>query len=161
MQVKISAPRLHWTGGRSSSANTCRSGDAVSACQPTAEAVSAEAMSFGAMNFIELRNRCMGNADLMRRVLKKFQRRFSEELAELNEALELGDTPRLARLAHRVKGTSASVSARRLQQTAAELEELGRAGRAAEILPCIERLREEWEKCSQEAETVLSAGETT
>ncbi len=68
------------------------------------------------LNLDELRNRCMGNIDLVNRVLKKFQTRFPEELAEMKQALECGDSERIARVAHRVKGTSASVSAKRWRE---------------------------------------------
>ena len=102
----------------------------------------------------------MGNLNLMHRVLNKFQKRLPEELAEMKKALERGDTERIARIAHRVKGTSASVSAKGLARAAAEIENLSRAGRATDISARIERLRDEWEKCLNEAVMLLSAGDT-
>ena len=100
----------------------------------------------------------MGNIELVNRVLKKFQTRFPEELAEIKKALESGDSERIARVAHRVKGTSASVSASSLAQTAGEIEDLSRAGRTTEIPAQIELLHGEWEKCRYEAVRLLSDG---
>ena len=43
-----------------------------------------------------LRNRCMGNIELLQHVLEKFQQRLPEELAELEKMLELRDAERIA-----------------------------------------------------------------
>ena len=42
-----------------------------------------------------------------------------------------GDAEQIARIAHRIKGTSANVSAKGLQQAAAEIEDLSHAGRVS------------------------------
>ena len=101
----------------------------------------------------------MGNLNLVHRVLSKFQKRLPEELAEMNKALECGDMERIAHIAHRVKGTSASVSAKGLAQAAAEIEDLSRANRATDIPARIEHFRNEWEKCLDEAVVLLSGGD--
>ncbi len=112
-----------------------------------------------ALNLDELRNRCMGNLNLVHRVLNKFQKRLPEELAEMKKALECGDMERIAHVAHRVKGTSASVSAKGLARAAAEIEDLSRAGRATDISSRIDRLGDEWGKCLNEAVMLLSRGD--
>ncbi len=89
--------------------------------------------------------RCLGNIDFVQRVLEKFQQRLPEELAELERLLQLGETEQLARVAHRIKGTSANVSAPGLFQAAANIEALGRSGRMADIPRGIAHLRTEWE----------------
>jgi HPt (histidine-containing phosphotransfer) domain-containing protein len=104
-----------------------------------------------------LRNRCMGNIDLVQRVLDKFQQRVPEELAELEKLLALGDIEQLARVAHRVKGTSANAAADGLRRAAAEIEDSGRAGRLNDVSNGIEHLRDEWEKYLDYASTLLSA----
>jgi HPt (histidine-containing phosphotransfer) domain-containing protein len=91
-------------------------------------------------------NRCMGNIELAQRVLEKFRQRLPEELAELEEALRLGDVEKLARTAHRIRGSSATMSAEGLATAAAGVEDAGRQGRASDIPLCIERLRDEWSK---------------
>lgn len=136
------------------SINTADAGCAVSTCSQPTKLPPCEAL-----NLDELRNRCMGNLNLVHRVLTKFQKRLPEELADMQKALECGDMERIAHIAHRVKGTSASVSAKGLAQAAAEIEDLSRAGRAMDISPRIERFRDEWEKCLNEAVMVLSGGD--
>ena len=78
-------------------------------------------------------DRCMGNLDLIARVLDKFEQRLPGELAELERVLELGDAAMIALVAHRIKGNSSNISAAGLQKTAAEIEDLSRAGRVADI----------------------------
>lgn len=74
----------------------------------------------------ELVARCMGNRDLARRVLARFQSRLPEDMAELQEAFLAGDSELVAVVAHRLKGAAANVSARILRDRAAAIEELAR-----------------------------------
>jgi HPt (histidine-containing phosphotransfer) domain-containing protein len=103
-----------------------------------------------------LRNRCMGNLDLVQRVLEKFQERLPADLAELERLLALHDVEQVASVAHRIKGTSATISADGLRQAAAEIEDLGRAGRATDIPTGLDRLRGQWEKFQDCLPTLLS-----
>ena len=96
------------------------------------------------VNLEELLERCMGNLDLVERVLQKFQETFPQELAKLESALEIGNAEQLAHVVHRVKGISASISAAGLQRAAAELEGLCCAGRMGDVPRQIDRLRREW-----------------
>jgi len=96
------------------------------------------------LNTQELIARCMGNQDFAARVLATFQRRFGEDLAELDQALAAQDAEALVRLAHRMKGAAANVGAGLLRQAAAELEECGRTGRSGDAPPVLKRLRQEW-----------------
>jgi HPt (histidine-containing phosphotransfer) domain-containing protein len=91
-----------------------------------------------------LRNRCLGNLALVQRVLDKFEQKLPEELAELDRVLELKDPERIALVAHRIKGTSANVSAEGITRAAAEIEALSRAGRIEEISTRIGELHCQW-----------------
>jgi HPt (histidine-containing phosphotransfer) domain-containing protein len=137
---------------RSDTSDSCDASHDVLSCGQAAGLSSSEVL-----NLEELRNRCMGNIQLVQRVLEKFQQRLPEELAALENALDLNDTEQVARVAHRVKGTSASVSAKGLAQAAAEIENTSRAGCATDIPGRIEHLRDEWEKYLDYAVTLLSA----
>ena len=106
-----------------------------------------------------LRNRCMGNIDLVQRILKTFQERIPEEMKTMEKALELQDTEQIARVAHRVKGTSASISADGIMRAAMAIEDVSREGRVADIPASIERLHDEWERYLDRATTLLSAAD--
>ena len=88
----------------------------------------------------------MGNIDLVQRVLEKFQERLPSELAELEKLLACHDVEQIAYVAHRIKGTSATISAQGLRQAAAEIEDLGRAQQASEIPTALEHLRSQWRR---------------
>jgi len=108
--------------------NTCDPDSGDRACQQAAVSPTTKVLDLEG-----LLHRCMGNVDLVRRVLEKFQTRLPEELAELEKALEGADMERLARIAHRVRGSSATVSAEGLAQAAAEVEDASRAGHVADV----------------------------
>jgi len=91
-------------------------------------------------------DRCMGNLELVERVLDKFEQRLPEELAELEQVLRTGDAAKIALVAHRIKGNASNISAAGLQEAAAEIEDLGRAGRVAEIHVPLRNLREQWQR---------------
>jgi HPt (histidine-containing phosphotransfer) domain-containing protein len=110
------------------------------------------------LNLQELYNRCMGNIDLVQRILEKFQQQLPEELAELERVLELNDAEQIARAAHRIKGTSANMSAEGLRRTAAEIETLCRSGHEADLPAPFERLRCECKKYLEYTSTLLPTG---
>lgn len=114
----------------------------------------------GVLDLEELRNRCMGNVDLVQQVLKSFEQRIPEEMETIEKALQLRDTEQIARIAHRVKGTSATVAAQGLMRAAAEIEDVGRQGRLADLPPAIEHLHDEWGEYLNCAAALLSAAST-
>ncbi len=97
------------------------------------------------MDLKALYARCMGNLNLMERVLDKFEKRLPEELAELEQALQLHDAATIAQLAHRIKGTCSNVSAGGLRQAAEEIEYMGHAGRVADNTH-LANLRRQWRR---------------
>ncbi len=113
----------------------------VAAGQPSADSFPSEVLDWKV-----LCDRCLGNIDLVQRVLKKFEQRLPQELAELERALSLGDTEQVARVAHRIKGSSANVSAEGLERAAEEVEGSSRAGCVADIPQHIDRLQSEWQR---------------
>jgi HPt (histidine-containing phosphotransfer) domain-containing protein len=88
----------------------------------------------------------MGNIDLVQRVLEKFQRAVPGELEELERLLELRDWEEAARVAHRLKGSAASVSAKEIQRAAAEIEALSRAHSTGDMPVRLDGLRSQWQR---------------
>jgi HPt (histidine-containing phosphotransfer) domain-containing protein len=135
--------------------NLCTSPGAVSSSRQVPDSSASAALDLEG-----LRARCLGNIDLVQRVLHKFEQLLPEALAELEAGLDLEDAERIARVAHRIKGNSANVSAKGLQQAAAEIEDLSHSGRLTDIPLSFERLRAEWDRYLDYASTLLSAAET-
>jgi Amt family ammonium transporter len=104
-------------------------------------------------DFEELLNRCLGNLEFAERVLAKFQSRFDDDLVELEQALDVQDTEAVARVAHRLKGASATAAANGICTQAAEIESLARTRNIDEIPGCLRLLRNE---CSKFSDSVAS-----
>ncbi|MAT70489.1 MAG: hypothetical protein CMJ58_13305 [Planctomycetaceae bacterium] len=91
-------------------------------------------------------DRCMGNLDLMQRVVTAFVDHFPDDLTALEEALQSGVGPDVAAIAHRMKGSASSVAANALAAEIAAVECAARTSDGSEELPTACRLREEWDR---------------
>ncbi len=88
--------------------------------------------------------RCLGNQAFAERILAKFFRLFSDDFAEIEQAQRTGDGESLARVAHRLKGSAANISAVRLRNVLATIEHHGRQHQLEALPPYLELLRSEW-----------------
>ena len=75
------------------------------------------------INWESLKSRCIGRIDLVQKALSRFQEHLAIDLEELELAAQLHDCHEIARIAHRIKGTSLTVSADRLAEYAMDLEQ--------------------------------------
>jgi HPt (histidine-containing phosphotransfer) domain-containing protein len=80
-----------------------------------------------ALDTEELLARCLGKWELAHRVLSRFRNQLLHDLSLLQQAVTAGDAGVIAKVAHRIKGAAANVSARDLRERAAELEDVARA----------------------------------
>ena len=117
-------------------------------------------LASGVLDLEELRNRCMGDVDLVQQVLKNFEQRIPEEMETIEKALQLQDTEQIACIAHRVKGTLATVSAEGSDACRGGNRKAGRQGRLSDLPAGIEHLHDEWEKYLNCAAALLSAAGT-
>ena len=69
-----------------------------------------------------LTRRCLGRVDLAYRVLQKFHTSVGNDMALLEQAIAARNLKEVARVAHRVKGASLSVSACNLAEHSHRLE---------------------------------------
>jgi HPt (histidine-containing phosphotransfer) domain-containing protein len=88
---------------------------------------------------------CDDEASFVNRCLQMFVRETQVDLDSIAAALGKHDYPQVARLAHRIKGASASIRARYLQDEAARLQVFGGEELAAEANLCFSRLRAEFD----------------
>ena len=128
---------------------------------PTSQPMSVPANT-EVLNLDGLCERCLGNLDLVQRVLGKFEQRLPEELAELERVLELGDAAKAALVAHRIKGAASNVLASGLQKAAAEIEDLSRAEQAGGHRRAIDVLaRGQWQlyvECRPRVQLLANGG---
>jgi CheY-like chemotaxis protein/HPt (histidine-containing phosphotransfer) domain-containing protein len=105
------------------------------------------------IDFPSLLHRCMGKQDLVRRLIQRFLVQAAADLQELETAIRDQDAARLRLVAHRLKGSSANVSAEAVRENASRLEMLGLDGNLAAAPPLIAQLNSHIETvkntCSQ------------
>jgi len=88
-----------------------------------------------------LQARCLGNLDLVDRVLAKFTTQVDADLDDLERAIKAGNAEQAAHLAHRIKGIAGSVEARDLYADAALAEEVALEKRLADLPDFLKRMR--------------------
>ena len=96
----------------------------------------------------ELLRRCMGDRELAAALMERFTTRLGSSIHEIEGALAAGDRPRVASLAHNLKGEAGSMGAGQLQQAAAALEDCLQASRHDEAVGCLDRLKSTAQQCS-------------
>ncbi len=97
------------------------------ALPPTAPTDTAPAMPhMTSLNVVDGLNRCMGNLDLYRRLLKGFAKTQAHVDDELTQALAQGQWQHLFSLAHSLKGLGGNIGAQSLASAAEALEHLTR-----------------------------------
>jgi HPt (histidine-containing phosphotransfer) domain-containing protein len=109
------------------------------------------------LDLAELRRRCMGRLDFADRLLASFDTRFPVEVLEIVQSLDAEDMPRLARLVHQLKGTTANICAPILNQIVQRIEETVKAGELAETRRELEQLEHEWERFTEFKESMGGA----
>jgi HPt (histidine-containing phosphotransfer) domain-containing protein len=107
------------------------------------------------LDYHTLIERCMGNLDLASRLLERCQTHLPQEIEEIEKAVAQRDAEQVARMAHRLKGATATILAQGMKQAAEEIERCGLTGSLAEIPPSLERLHQEWERFKKYSESLL------
>jgi len=75
------------------------------------------------VNYEELLERCMGNVDLVKKVLQSYQSHSLSALSQMTVALQNQDAVALNRAAHSLKGAAANLAATEIKELARRLEE--------------------------------------
>ena len=105
----------------------------------------------------ELCARCVGNLELVERVLQTFQDRFAESLEQLDSALQSEDYAEMARIAHQMKGSTRTVAAHDLARCTELIEEAAGAGLGDRAGQHIEQLKAEWTRFDDLNELLFAA----
>jgi Amt family ammonium transporter len=94
-----------------------------------------------------LLDRCMGNVELMSQLLAAFEPEIGRDVQRLDDAIQAGDIPRIANVAHTLKGSAANLSAARLSAWASEIEQAARRKDEHNYGELLNELRAEFERC--------------
>lgn len=114
-------------------------------CAGTFEVLGVPSTSLTPIDMHALRKRCLGNLELVMRVLSKFRTSGIADLEQLEAAVAQSDFQTIARISHRFKGAAANVSAARLHIMATYLEQMAREQNVADLQDAIAQTRGEWE----------------
>jgi two-component system, sensor histidine kinase and response regulator len=98
--------------------------------------------------------RVEGDRSLLGELAEMFKADCKKALQEMDEAITAGDLKRLERLAHTLKGSSASLSARPLSEAAAEMEQQARGGNPSQAKRLLGPLNEQAGRLLAELETI-------
>ncbi len=107
-----------------------------------------------------LLRRVMNDRGLALMVLDQFAQRVEGDLDELETAIVAGNAAEVGRLAHRMKGAAASVSAIHIAPVAATLEKRGKAGDLTDAGELLRQLRESAGRFRNEAQRLLESHAT-
>jgi signal transduction histidine kinase/DNA-binding response OmpR family regulator len=93
----------------------------------------------------ELQERLGGHAEMIPRFVKLFCKGFLPQLDGLVNALAAEDADGVRRYAHAIKGSAGNISALRIQQTAAQIEQAAKEGDLTEAPQRLARMQQEYE----------------
>lgn len=110
-----------------------------------------------AVDLMALLARCLGNIDLIVRVLTRFKNTGSADIDHLGQAIENSDLDSVVDISHRLKGAASNVSAAGLQRIATEMEQLARSRKHKELPEAMTQLRREWNDFERYAEAFAPA----
>jgi HPt (histidine-containing phosphotransfer) domain-containing protein len=86
----------------------------------------------------------LGGSEMLSELAQMFFDDASSSLAALREAVEGDDARSVERVAHTLKGSSASMGAARMAEICSELQEAGASGDLSRAPALLERLEEEF-----------------
>ena len=99
---------------------------------------------------------CDGEASYVNRCLQIFVRETQGDIEAISAAFRNNDLGQVSRLAHRIKGASASIRAEFLRDEAARLDVLGCKGKGLEATACFARLQTEFDNFKKFVATLPS-----
>lgn len=86
--------------------------------------------------------RCMGNLSLAQRLLARFADSGRQDCDQLEAALRAGDLSSLATVAHRLKGSSATIGSNHMAQLASLIEQESKSSEGANLESIVVEIRD-------------------
>jgi HPt (histidine-containing phosphotransfer) domain-containing protein len=97
-----------------------------------------------AVDIMTLLGRCLGNFELIVRVLARFRKTGGTDVEQLALAIQKSDFAAVVEITHRFKGAAGNISAAGLQKIVAGMEQFGRDQNAVELPGLLSQLQVEW-----------------
>jgi HPt (histidine-containing phosphotransfer) domain-containing protein len=109
-----------------------------------------------ALDYQAFLKRCLGQPQLAEKILAKFRARLSRDVAEVGAALSRKDLVAVSKLAHQLTGAAGNVAAEPLYAIAVELENLAKSGDQTAAVACLNRLRFESDRLTNDAFDIVN-----
>jgi CheY-like chemotaxis protein/HPt (histidine-containing phosphotransfer) domain-containing protein len=113
---------------------------------PTSAAIDDSAGEEAPMNFVQATNEFEGDKDFLMEVMAGFFDNVETQIETIHQAISDGDTEKVWREAHSIKGGAANLAAEKLSQTAFELESMGKSENLKESIKALGRLKIEYDR---------------
>jgi HPt (histidine-containing phosphotransfer) domain-containing protein len=97
-----------------------------------------------------------GDKEILEEILIVFSESYPDQLNELKNAIDSGDTPTVERAAHTLKGSVGVFSAKKALETAFRLETMGHEGNLEEATAACIKLEQEIEELEAALRATLS-----
>ncbi len=136
-------------------ASTVAQPPVTAAIAPVVEPGEASAPPATALCIDQLRDRCGGGDEAVKRILQMFQTRSREFYSGIGGAIQHGELSEVRRLAHTFKGSASNVSALEVSKYAAKIELAARNGEEARCRELHQQMLESIEICQQEIAKLL------
>jgi HPt (histidine-containing phosphotransfer) domain-containing protein len=111
------------------------------------------------LDFSDLLARVDGDRELLCELFTLFKEDFPPLLAAVEEAVSLGDYPRVARPAHTLAGMLANLSMVAAQAASVELECAAAEGSSCRVLKALSMLRDKVQEVLPEVDSYLAQGQ--
>ena len=106
------------------------------------------------LNKTTILDRVGGDLELLRDIIKLFLEDYPKLVAEIREAFQMGDSERLAKATHTLKGSVSNFAAEAAVQAALKVENIARSGDLTDATQAIVHLEREIERVSDELGTL-------
>jgi HPt (histidine-containing phosphotransfer) domain-containing protein len=117
-----------------------------------------DAASGQTLDLGSLLGRCMGNFQMVERILSTFRVTGQADFEQLQGAIESADFSAVAEVSHRFRGAASNVSATGLHELLKQAEQLAHERNHEELLMILGRLGPEWEKFERYSQTIAPTG---
>ena len=96
----------------------------------------------------KLLDRCMGNSELLAKLMTAFSKTLPVERNLLQAAIQSNDLTVVARIAHKLKGTASNMCAQSLSEIANDMEQSARLNQ-------LDSINGQWEKIASQIDSVI------
>ena len=107
------------------------------------------------MNLNLLLDRCGGKAPLARKILEKFASQTASAISQFHDCMHAPDAAQIARISHGLRGSAGMVAATRMQEIAAQLEQMGVSQQLEGLEQVVASLKQEVLRCNSFIQSAL------